>query len=122
MNPKTVRAIIKKGNRYLLVQRAEGDIGGGYWQFVGGHTDNQTPIDAVKREVKEEVGLTVTKVKGAFSFVSPHHGKTTRYFFVSAKGKLRLQESEIQDAKYFTKEQLRKLPLSKGAQVAIGRL
>jgi 8-oxo-dGTP diphosphatase len=57
----SLRAIVKKGNEILLVQRALDDSWEpGTWEFPGGKVDPGEDLnDALKREVKEETGLDV---------------------------------------------------------------
>ena len=55
-----VAAIIKKGNKYLLVKQGKGEYHEGLWAFPGGQVKSNETLDfAVKREVKEETGLNV---------------------------------------------------------------
>lgn len=55
-----VRAIIKKDKKILMVSNNKGDT-----KFPGGGVDsNESHIEALKREVSEETGFTVTSVIG----------------------------------------------------------
>ena len=113
----TVRAVIKKGNKFLLVQRVSSDVGGGKYQLVGGGIDNnETPENAIVREVKEEIGLIVTKLKKLKEQYNSVMGQNSIYFLVSVKGKPIPQNSEVQSYGYFSKKQMQKLPLTFGTQ------
>ena len=58
---RSVGAIIRKNNKILLLERAFFPLG---WAPPGGHVDKgETPEQAVKREVKEEIGLKVIDCK-----------------------------------------------------------
>ena len=53
---KRVRAIIIKNNKILLIKRIK--KGRTYWVFPGGLVESgETDIQALKREVKEELGI-----------------------------------------------------------------
>ncbi|UCC29708.1 MAG: NUDIX domain-containing protein, partial [Phycisphaerales bacterium] len=55
-----VIGIISSGPAYLVIRRAPGIPMGGYWCFPGGHVEpGETPRQAIKRELAEELGITV---------------------------------------------------------------
>ncbi len=56
---EVVWAILQQNDRFLLAQRSLDDTYGGTWVFPGGKTDKSdtTPVIAIHRELKEEVGL-----------------------------------------------------------------
>lgn len=59
-----VNAVIKNkdGSRFLVIKRKEG-IHAGKWAFPGGMVEKgETAEEALKREVKEEVGLDIAKI------------------------------------------------------------
>lgn len=62
-----VKSIIFNGNhnRILLVQRSNDDpIGANTWENAGGNIEcGETPEDAIKREIREETGLTEVTIK-----------------------------------------------------------
>ena len=54
-----VAAIIRQGERILATQRGYGDYKDG-WEFPGGKIEpDETAEEAVVREIKEELGMTV---------------------------------------------------------------
>ena len=61
-----VKCIIynKSLNRFLLVRRCDADdIGAGTWENAGGNIEaGETPEDAVRREVREETGITDIRI------------------------------------------------------------
>lgn len=61
-NIVVVCGIIKKGNKFLLTQRAEPRRYRGKWQFPGGGVEPQeTILDGLRREMKEELGVEIKK-------------------------------------------------------------
>jgi len=54
-----VTIFIENENGEFLVQKTSKEKGG-YFSFTGGHVDTlEKPFDAVKREVKEELGISI---------------------------------------------------------------
>ena len=50
---EVVAAIIKKDDFYLIAQRLKGEFSG-LWEFPGGKLEEgETPVQALKREIKE---------------------------------------------------------------------
>ena len=55
-----VAAIIKKDNLYLIAQRSRNKHLGLKWEFPGGKVQaNETFADALLREIKEELNITI---------------------------------------------------------------
>lgn len=67
-----VKAIIRKEGKILVVKRAQDDgYRAGTWETVGGSIDeNESPSEALRREIMEESGLEVEIVEpfNVFSF------------------------------------------------------
>ena len=60
-----VGVILVKDNKVLLLKR-KNTHGEGTWSFPGGHLElNEEIEDCVKREVEEETGITVSKIRFA---------------------------------------------------------
>ena len=62
---KTVQvaiAVLVFGEQLLLATRKSGQHQGGKLEFIGGKIEpNETPVQALMREVSEEIGLELTK-------------------------------------------------------------
>ena len=70
----TTLCYLIKDNKYLMLHRTkkEHDINSGKYIGVGGHIEEgESPVDCIKREVKEETGLTLGAVsyRGYITFV-----------------------------------------------------
>ena len=65
-------ALIDVDGRVLISKRPEGKTMAGLWEFPGGKVEeNETPEDALIRELKEELGLDITEsCLAALSFAS----------------------------------------------------
>lgn len=60
---RVVAAVIKRGNTYLVCQRPEHKRHGGLWEFPGGKVhEGESILDAVRRELAEELELYATEV------------------------------------------------------------
>lgn len=67
-------ALVRSDGRLLLAQRPSGKPMAGLWEFPGGKVEaGESPQVALARELKEELGITVSEAgMSAFSFAS--HG------------------------------------------------
>jgi 8-oxo-dGTP diphosphatase len=65
-------ALIDPENRVLIAQRPDGKSMAGLWEFPGGKVEaNETPEDALIREIREELGIELCRPCIApFSFAS----------------------------------------------------
>ena len=69
---KVVAAVFQSDNKYLACRRKAGLSNGGLWEFPGGKQNpDESPAQALLREIKEE--LTVTPVIGESLGTSIHH-------------------------------------------------
>jgi len=61
---KVVAGFIEKNNKFLLVQRPFNKKNGGLWEFPGGKVEkDETLENAIKRELKEELGINVLSME-----------------------------------------------------------
>lgn len=55
-----VGVLIASGGEFLLTSRPEGKVYAGYWEFPGGKLEaGETVEQALRRELMEEIGLTI---------------------------------------------------------------
>jgi 8-oxo-dGTP diphosphatase len=85
-------------NSFLLAQRPPDKIWAGYWEFPGGKIEpGETPYHALVRELREELGITVTTaypwVMRVFTY--PHATVRLNFFRVTAwSGELHPHEGQ----------------------------
>ena len=96
----SVGAIIKKDDKYLLIDRVKVPLG---FAGVAGHIDENEKIeDSLKREVREECGLNVIIFKLLFeeelSLEECSRGILTHYWYVyecEVEGDIKIKEDEV---------------------------
>jgi 8-oxo-dGTP diphosphatase len=77
--------VVRPDGRVLLAQRPAGKPYAGYWEFPGGKLESgESAAHALARELKEELGITVTRAAPwiAQSFVYPHAHVEIQFFRV----------------------------------------
>lgn len=113
---KSVGAIIKKGKKILLLDRAFFPFG---WAGPAGHIEkNETPTQALVREVKEETGLTISDFKLILQRkkVLNECKKGTKFhdwwiFECKCRGKIKRNKKESKDIDWFLPREIKKLKL-----------
>ena len=85
-----VGVIVDAKGRYLMAQRPQGKVYAGYWEFPGGKVELGESLEqALTRELKEELGIEVTKSYPWFNqtFDYPHaHVRLHLFRVVSWQG------------------------------------
>lgn len=116
-------AVIEKDGKILLGRKPE-NIGPypNTWHLPGGGVGlgNESVLEALKREIKEETGLEIISVKSLGfdeDFEKDKRGEMTHYVFLvfSAKaksGNVKASEDMI-ELRWFDKTELKKLPLAR---------
>lgn len=105
-------ALIIRDKKILLNKRAKGvEKFPGFWGFPGGKNDeNETPQEAVIREVKEEIGLDF-QISNLFLTSKGASGKVYS-FLGSESGIVSLQKEEVDEIKFFNYSETNKLNLA----------
>jgi len=58
-----VGVLVRADGRFLLTSRPEGKVYSGYWEFPGGKVEpGETVEAALRRELQEEIGITIGAV------------------------------------------------------------
>jgi 8-oxo-dGTP diphosphatase len=106
-----VIAVITKGEKVLLIQRAPGIRGGGYWAPVSGEVEpGESQEAAVAREAMEEVGLVVRPIRKVWENVSTR-GTFRLHWWIAeyVGGELALNAAEVSDARWLTVDEICRL-------------
>ncbi len=98
-------AILRKANgEFLLASRPAGKPWAGWWEFPGGKIESdESPAQALVRELQEEIGITPTEftawMEKQFDYPETHDSPAKRvhlhFFFVAAwQGALMAKEGQ----------------------------
>jgi len=105
---QVVAAVIERNNNIFIAKRPDHLHQGGLWEFPGGKVEsNETPIDALKRELFEEIDITVISAQPLIKIHHDYHDKSVcldvwrvTEFFGEAIGK------ENQEVRWISKHEL----------------
>ncbi|PIT89294.1 MAG: hypothetical protein COU27_01110 [Candidatus Levybacteria bacterium CG10_big_fil_rev_8_21_14_0_10_36_7] len=102
-----------KGELFLQKRAMNKDVFPGYYApSASGHFElNETPLQAAKRETKEEMGINAEKIKhlGCFKCVTPEMGEWIHVFMLVTNEPIKINESEISEAKFFSIKELSRI-------------
>lgn len=113
-----VTAVIRDDDGRFLLAQSQGDE---QWALIGGGVEpGEEPIDAIVREISEELGVeaTVGQIIGAYGgdgmFITYPNGDrcayvTTAYECHLAPGELILEKDELRDAAWFAPAEIPEL-------------
>lgn len=89
-----VACVIERENRFLVCQRPPHKRHGSLWEFPGGKLEEQESfLDATKRELLEELGLHVRSIGDIIiSIVDEKSGFTINFVAVDTEGEPKLLE------------------------------
>ena len=99
---KKILVLVHNGEKFLLLRNNSEDLahGGDYWFTVTGSVEtNESPEDAIRREVKEETNLNVSEILdlrwgSIYSWGGEDHSENNFLAFVR-KEKIKLNEEHV---------------------------
>lgn len=79
---EVVAAVVERGGRYLITRRLEGTHLAGFWEFPGGKIlAAEEPEDALRREMREELGVEASVGELIDTVTWTYPEKTVRILF-----------------------------------------
>lgn len=102
---------IENSTGEFLIQKTSKEKGGEF-SFTGGHVDSgETPLEAIRREVKEELDVDITGTIEEYGFLS--YDKPLRYLFylkqdINLKD-ISVQKEEVDNVKYMSVFKIKEL-------------
>lgn len=114
------KALIKNQGKILLLQRSAKSGRGGEWSFPGGAVEDEDPIEGIKREIDEELIITVENIR-PFTLRTYFESKPTiiiGYICDYKSGEIDLNW-EHDDYKWLSPDDAHKLPLTPDAKFLV---
>jgi mutator protein MutT len=107
-----VVAVIRRGNEFLMIRRAEGLAAGGAWCFPGGAVEpGETSAEAIVRELGEEVGLEGRAVEQVWRWTRPDGRLVLDWWQVETTSDRVIPDpAEVAEARWMTEAQIRATP------------
>lgn len=123
----SVLCYIEKDEKYLMLYRnkKKNDVNGGKWIGVGGKLEeNESPDEALLREVKEETGLTLTsyRFRGIITFVSDTWEGEYMYLYTADGFDGEIIECNEGELSWIDKSSVLDLPTWEGDRIFLTRL
>lgn len=105
---EAVVAVLRRGDRFLVIQRAREVILPGYWAPPSGRIEaGETQEQAVVREVVEELGLEATPLKKVWECLTDDGAFRLHWWTATAgPGEGRLDPGEVAEARWVTVDEL----------------
>ncbi len=95
-NPKVGAGVVIIRDGMILLAKRKGSHGEGMWGSMGGHVEfGESPMETIKREAKEELGIEIGNVKFATCMNMIREGK--HYIDISFIAELISGEPKIQE-------------------------
>lgn len=109
---RVVAAVVRRGSTFLICQRPPHKRHGGLWEFPGGKCEpGESDTAAVRRELDEELGLTVHEVRDEL-YAHRDPGSPFLIVFLEASTSGEPQCREHAATRWATAEDLQAMPLA----------
>ena len=122
----TTLCYIEKDSMYLMMHRVKkkNDENEGKYIGIGGHfLENESPIDCIIREAKEETGLDIKPIyRGIVTFVSNVYETQQMHLFTCQEYKGEITPCSEGELKWIKKSELDKIPLWEGDKIFLDLL
>ena len=123
----SVLCYIEKDEKYLMLYRnkKKNDCNGGKWIGVGGKLEeNESPDEALLREVKEETGLTLTsyRFRGIVTFVSDVWEGEYMYLYTADRFEGEIIDCDEGELDWIDKKAVPSLPIWEGDRIFLNKL
>jgi 8-oxo-dGTP diphosphatase len=104
-----VIAVIVSGDRWLMIQRSDAVIAPRAWCFPGGTIEpNESQEQALVREVREELSLTVTPGRHVWTWQRPDGGLELSWWTATiVGGDIQPDPAEVRDFRWMTSAEIR---------------
>jgi 8-oxo-dGTP diphosphatase len=117
-----VAAVVCRDGRYLLGQRPAEKRHGGLWEFPGGKVhEGESMLEAVKRELAEEMGLDVVSL-GPVRLTVGDPGAAFVIDFVEAVAVGDAEAREHTRVAWFTPDEMADMPLAPADRLFMNRI
>ncbi len=107
-----VAGVIRKNGRILITKRSRWIVDGNKWCLPGGHVEKgETAQEAVKREIKEEIGFDVKRAKLLFvheEFVKRLNLHAIVFVFLLDVSGVKRNNWEVNGLKWIGREEINK--------------
>ena len=108
---QAVAVVIKTGDRFLLIKRAKKGMAEDYWcPITGAIEDGETQQQAVVREAKEEMGITVIPVEKVWECYTEDKEYILHWWTVKMiEGRITVNPFEVKEYQWISYEQMKTL-------------
>lgn len=106
-----VAAVIERDDEFLLTLRPDGTHLSGHWEFPGGKVhDSETHVDALRREIYEELDAVAEVGELVHAVTHAYPEKTVQLFFYRCELKGRAKPMIGQEMRWVPRGELASLP------------